>query len=116
MREASKGHEGNQRIQLTINLLWHIWKAKNKWIFNAERVDFMDVIHQAQQDWNELHDVLIEAQQRNTGRTKMNSSQEKWSPPDLGIIKLNTAAIVQKNNSCKRLSREGSSSLGNFEY
>ncbi|KAL3511189.1 hypothetical protein ACH5RR_030590 [Cinchona calisaya] len=97
IRGASKGHEENQRIQLTINLLWHIWKARNKWIFNAERVDFMDVIHQAQQDWNEVQDVLIEAQQRNTGRTKMNSSQEKWSPPDLGSIKLNKAAIVQKN-------------------
>lgn len=69
MTQSSKEKQGADRIRLTVNLLWQIWKARNKLTFQSELVDAKVIIDKAQQEWIE-YEVVYESD------TRTNSSLE----------------------------------------
>lgn len=46
--------EGIRHIELTVNILWQIWKYRNRRTFNKENIDRMEVINRALFEWNEF--------------------------------------------------------------
>nr|XP_027102734.1 uncharacterized protein LOC113723976 [Coffea arabica] len=42
-----------ERIQLTVNVLWQLWKARNKMVFQMENVDAKAIVDKVQLEWLE---------------------------------------------------------------
>ncbi|CDP09717.1 unnamed protein product [Coffea canephora] len=53
MLEATNRIEGREHVELTVNILWQIWKRRNEWKFNAKRRHPWESIKKALQEWQE---------------------------------------------------------------
>nr|XP_027102930.1 uncharacterized protein LOC113724203 [Coffea arabica] len=53
MLEATSRTEGREHVELTVNILWQIWKRRNEWKFNAKRRHPWKTVKKAQQEWQE---------------------------------------------------------------
>ncbi|XP_071921851.1 uncharacterized protein [Coffea arabica] len=53
MLDAICRTEGREHIELTVNILWQIWKRRNEWKFNAKRKHPWKTVKKAQQEWHE---------------------------------------------------------------
>ena len=42
---------------MTANILWHIWKARNKGIFEQQRSEAQDIVLRAHQEWLEYEEA-----------------------------------------------------------
>ena len=51
--EAAKRKQGQSHIELTTNILWQIWKARNEWQYNSKQKHLLKIAHKAQKDWQE---------------------------------------------------------------
>ena len=58
--DSAKEIQRMDRIKLTVNILWQLWKARNQRVFQLESVDAKLIIDKAQQEWLEF-DVANEA-------------------------------------------------------
>ena len=56
--EATQRANGKEHIELTINILWQIWKARNKIIFDNAKVEEITVVRKAQQEWMEFKEAV----------------------------------------------------------
>ena len=52
MQSAKEAH-GLDRIQLTVSILWQVWKARNKMTFQAERGNAKLIVDKAHSEWLE---------------------------------------------------------------
>ena len=52
--QAKEENQGRDRVNITINLLWQLWKARNKRIFEHRVIEERDVVQVAQQEWLEF--------------------------------------------------------------
>ena len=92
--QVAKETQGVDRIRLTMNLLWQIWKAKNKLTFQCEVVDAKEIIDKAQQEWIE-YDAANESDTRTTSALEMERQvQQRWEPPKEGTMMINTDAAI----------------------
>ena len=64
-----------EHIVLTANILWQIWKARNKMAFEQQRSGANDIVQRAQQEWLEYEDVLQQERQS----TRMNGLGIRWN-------------------------------------
>ncbi|XP_027086499.1 uncharacterized protein [Coffea arabica] len=92
--QSAREVQGLDRIQLTVNILWQVWKARNKMTFQTERVDAKLIVDKAQREWLEY-----EAENETTGQSDTTSgengqSQQKWEPPKEGVIRINIDAAL----------------------
>ena len=46
--QSAKEEQGMDRIKLTVNILWQIWKAGNKMTFQSKNVDAKLIVDKAQ--------------------------------------------------------------------
>ena len=46
--QSAKEEQGMDRIKLTVNILWQIWKARNRMTFQRENVDAKLIVDKAQ--------------------------------------------------------------------
>ncbi|XP_027067716.1 uncharacterized protein [Coffea arabica] len=94
---AKERDHGQGHIALTVNILWQIWKARNRKAFEAQEADPRKSVQQALVEWEEY----IEAQKGTDGefiqQTAHSSNRGKWSPPPGGLIKINTDAAFSQN-------------------
>ncbi|XP_071926080.1 uncharacterized protein [Coffea arabica] len=67
--QSARKTQGEDRIRLTVNVLWQIWKARNKLTFQSEIVDAKLMVDKAQQEW-------IEYEAANESDSRANSSLE----------------------------------------
>ncbi|KAL3503804.1 hypothetical protein ACH5RR_033645 [Cinchona calisaya] len=96
-RKKTRVADGNNRVELTINLLGQIWKARNRVTFDKADTDGRIVIRQAQQEWVEFKKANLIVKGRNNGIIVHDIAHKKWTPPELGILRINTATIVEKH-------------------
>lgn len=71
MQEARTRKEGVIHIELTANIIWKVWKSRNRWIFNKELKESKMVIDIVVQEWKKYE----EANKRTTG-VSMNEIDE----------------------------------------
>ncbi|XP_071924943.1 uncharacterized protein [Coffea arabica] len=50
-------NQGQERVSLTINILWQIWKARNKKFFEQANQDPVKIVRKAQEEWLEFEQV-----------------------------------------------------------
>lgn len=72
---AKSRKEGHKHIELTVNVLWQIWKNRNLQVFNKEARSSMEVVTKAQQEWNEFE----LSNRKETGMTKEETEWEHQS-------------------------------------
>ena len=76
--QSAKETQGVDRIRLTVNLLWQIWKSRNKLTFQSELVDAKAIIDKAQQEWIE-YEAAYESD-----TSKFRSRNGKTGPAAMG--------------------------------
>ncbi|XP_027150299.1 uncharacterized protein LOC113750534 [Coffea eugenioides] len=93
MQSAKEAH-GLDRIQLTVSILWQVWKARNKMTFQAERGNAKLIVDKAHSEWLE-YEACNETNGRPATPAEENGqSQQKWEPPKEGVIRINTDAVL----------------------
>ena len=93
--EAKARKEGRNHIELTINILWQIWKSRNLIRFNTDRKCPGIVVGKAMQEWREYAEVFNEVEgQEQDGQEEVYRAG-KWSPPPQHFICLNTDAALR---------------------
>nr|XP_027120381.1 uncharacterized protein LOC113737334 [Coffea arabica] len=92
--QAAKKSEGVGRIQLTANILWQIWKARNKVTFQQEITDAKNIVDKAQQEWIEYEAAMESDTGPNSESEKATPIQQRWEPPKEGTIRINTDAAI----------------------
>ena len=48
--EATSRRNGMDHVELTVSILWQIWKTKNDWKFNAKQRHPWKAVQKAQQE------------------------------------------------------------------
>ena len=92
--QSAKEVQGEDRIKLTINILWQIWKARNKLTFQSELVDAKVIIYKAQQEWIE-YEVVYESDTRTNSDLEIERQvQQRWEPPKEGTMMINTDIAI----------------------
>lgn len=80
-----------------ICLAWHIWKARNDWVFNYVPVDPKTVMDKASFMWTEFHVCLVRGgnQEQPSGQVDTNT---RWIPPHKGQLKINCDVALKQGN------------------
>lgn len=51
---AAQGQKVQERIELTVYLLWYIWKARCVWQFEDHKWEAWEIVHRAVSEWQEF--------------------------------------------------------------
>lgn len=73
---------------------WHIWLARNAWVFDKKCMPFMEVGEKAVRGSNEFVAANERVEVLDTG----SHSPPRWYPPPMDVYKLNTDAAVFKSH------------------
>nr|XP_027096066.1 uncharacterized protein LOC113715962 [Coffea arabica] len=94
MMQSAREVQGIDRIKLMVNILWQIWKARNKITFQTENVDAKLIVHKAQQEWLEYEAANETDTRTNTSSEVEGQIQQKWEPLKEGVMTINTDAAI----------------------
>ncbi|XP_027087538.1 uncharacterized protein [Coffea arabica] len=92
--ESAKGAQGMDRIKLTVYILWQLWKARNKRVFQLESVDAKVIIDKAQQEWIEFEEATGPQPRGFESTEQERLSHHNWEPPMEGVVRINTDAAI----------------------
>nr|XP_027060725.1 uncharacterized protein LOC113687277 [Coffea arabica] len=59
LQQARERADGKAHIEMTANLLWHIWKARNNWNFNLCNQEGYQISQYAMVDWLEFKEANL---------------------------------------------------------
>ncbi|XP_027184061.1 uncharacterized protein LOC113782367 [Coffea eugenioides] len=93
MQSANK-EQGLDRIKLTANILWQIWKARNRMVFHLESTDTKQVVDKAQLEWIEYENETDANAGKQVTPEMDRQQQHCWEPPKEGVIEINTDAAI----------------------
>lgn len=76
-------------IELTVYLLWQIWKCRNSWQFQEQKVEVEEAVQKATNEWREYENIQ---QRKGTMKNERNSNllvhdQRRETAP--GAIRIN---------------------------
>ena len=94
--EAQARKEGREHIELTINVLWQIWKSRNLIQFNREGRCPGLTSNKAVQEWLEFQNVSIVKMEDDEKGRGIERGPVKWEPPPENVICLNTDAAIKQ--------------------
>ncbi|CAI9097451.1 OLC1v1033881C1 [Oldenlandia corymbosa var. corymbosa] len=78
LMKIEDGTEIDARIEISVYLLWQIWKARNSWQYEETKIEAFEVVRRAIAEWTEFKQVQ-KARQRvqNIGRREENN-KDGW--------------------------------------
>ena len=85
--------QGQDQINLTINIFWQIQKARNKKMFEDSNLDPSRTIQKAQGDWIEYKQTR-EAEQENTALHVNSKTQVRREPSKKNVIYMYPDATI----------------------
>ena len=85
---------GTEHIVLTANILWQIWKARNKMVFEQQRSGANDVVQRAQQEWLEYDDVWQQEGAIKQNERAGSQMEQVMVPRAEGVIRISTDASL----------------------
>ncbi|KAK6151112.1 hypothetical protein DH2020_016044 [Rehmannia glutinosa] len=87
IRQYFQPHDADHILGI---MAWRIWHARNNWYFDSKPVDIHQVIQEAQR-----YLLAYKVHQQNTTKTTQSrDTNECWSTPEKGQLKLNTDAAT----------------------
>ncbi|CAH2946075.1 MAG: hypothetical protein PPHERAN_6355, partial [uncultured Paraburkholderia sp.] len=96
--------EFQSRLELSLNLWWQIWKARNEWVFRGVRKSEVDIVRSATEEWMEYKDAADERKEKSQNRIIVEQPKH-WEPLEMGVIKLNVSSVRDKG--CQRVGLGG---------
>jgi ribonuclease HI len=86
----------NECMQITSTIIYSIWLARNKSIFQNKNIPAKEVVDQAMRNLSEYHQHWIENRlSQATHATSGTRNNKSWSPPSLNCHKLNVDAHLK---------------------
>ncbi|XP_027148760.1 uncharacterized protein LOC113749274 [Coffea eugenioides] len=98
LMEARERDAGKEHICLTVNLLWQIWKSRNRVQFNSEEGCPGKVVMKAVQEWNEYEAAQRMDREDEVEKRNQQKASTEWLPPTMGVVKLNVDAALSTAN------------------
>ncbi|XP_071926981.1 uncharacterized protein [Coffea arabica] len=99
LMEAKARKEGREHIELTINVLWQIWKSKNHIQFNREGRCPGVTANKAVQEWLEFQVANLAIRDEEAVGKGPEDRMFSWQPPPGSFLCLNTDAAIKKNEA-----------------
>ncbi|CDP14369.1 unnamed protein product [Coffea canephora] len=96
IREARAMESGQERIELTVNVLWQIWKSRNRRQFEDKGMDPMTVVNKATREWREFQEAQDVDGGNGSHTTNGKEGLGGWREPEVGWVKINSDAAVQQ--------------------
>ncbi|XP_027118501.1 uncharacterized protein [Coffea arabica] len=88
---------GKERINLTANILWQIWKVRNRTHFEQKKGEAREIIGKAQQEWAEYEEVTGQQSKEHVGEERAVQQVRMRDSPKEGVIRINTDAAINSN-------------------
>ncbi|XP_027169594.1 uncharacterized protein LOC113769335 [Coffea eugenioides] len=85
---------GTEHISLTTNIIWNIWKARNKVVFEQKMSDAHEIMLRAQQEWQEYDEVGQQEETNKQNARAMCQEEQGKVPLVEGVIRINTDAAI----------------------
>lgn len=96
--EAKERKEGRSHIELTINILWQIWKSRNLIQFSNDRTRLGLTVGKAVQEWQEYSEIDNEMEEPKKEGREVAYGEGKYLPPPQDFICLNTDAALRQQD------------------
>ncbi|XP_071933882.1 uncharacterized protein [Coffea arabica] len=97
MLGAKKREQGQEHIALTVNILWQIWKARNRKAFEEKEADPRKTVQKAIVEWDEYTETQKDIAGEFIQQTTNSCKAEKWRPPPNNSIRINSDAAFSQN-------------------
>ncbi|XP_071939782.1 uncharacterized protein [Coffea arabica] len=96
MLGAKKREQGQEHIALTVNILWQIWKARNRKTFEEKEADPRKTVQKAIVEWDEYTETQKDIAGQFIQQTTNSCKAEKWRPPPNNSIRINSDAAFSQ--------------------
>ncbi|XP_071933645.1 uncharacterized protein [Coffea arabica] len=117
MKDAVREEKGRERIELTVHLLWQIWKSRNGVQFNNKRREPVVAVSKAVLEWREYMEAQEEGDKAGWGliaRDWQGEVKGAWAVPSTSCSNakveeakaLRLAMLVAKQNGWRRVEFE----------
>lgn len=85
----------SNRLELTAYIMQHIWKNRNQWTFNFEKLAKMEIVQKVWPEWSEYKDEHLREKQVNERIPRLDK-KEGWKLPEVEGMKLNVSSFHYK--------------------
>lgn len=86
--------QGLERTILTANILWQLWKARNKAVFDHQSGEAREIVQRAQQEWMEFDEATEQEKKRKQVGANLNQRARTIEQATEGVIRINTDAAI----------------------
>nr|XP_027124194.1 uncharacterized protein LOC113740878 [Coffea arabica] len=86
--------QATDHINLTVIILWKLWKARNKRIFEEETRDALKTVQKTQREWMEFDKANAEEGETCSSTHTVQQHQRKWERLKEGVIRINTDIAI----------------------
>lgn len=62
-------------IELSVSLLWEIWKMRHKWCFNNFDISAIEVVDKVIKEWNEFQECRLREQKEQNWQNRQAETQ-----------------------------------------
>lgn len=89
-----------ERMEITVYILWNIWKSRCVWHFEGQRWEAKEVVQKAITEWQEFTSITkpTAAKPSDGGRFSVRDGNCKadWEFKEQGVIIINVASVTSE--------------------
>jgi hypothetical protein len=85
--------ESAEEVEMVISIIYHIWRARNEFVFQNKDLPFMEVVKHACASTSEYRKLCISQNKHHrSSEAQVGGHNKIWSPPAKDTLKLNVDA------------------------